>query len=184
MKGMQKKEQPQSIIPLGFLRAFVPSCLLFACGCVEQTMTIQSDPPGALVFMNDQELGRTPITRDFTWYGDYDVQVRLEGYETLKTHQKIIAPAWNWVPIDLVAYLIPANFKDHRDLNYTLRPLDPAQDDPQRLLSRADYLKAKLEGSPFTRVPTPRAATRPAATRPSSTHAATQSTTTRTTTAP
>src|SRR5258705_14001278 len=90
-------------------------CLLFA-GCVEQTMDIQSDPPGALVYLNNQELGRTPLTRDFKWYGDYDVQVRLEGYETLKTHEKVIAPAWNWVPFDLFAQLIPANFKDHRSL--------------------------------------------------------------------
>ncbi|MGZ3388170.1 MAG: PEGA domain-containing protein, partial [Isosphaeraceae bacterium] len=58
--------------------AFLVACGLFLVpGCVEQTMTIQSDPPGALVYMNDQELGRTPLTKDFTWYGDYDVQVRL-----------------------------------------------------------------------------------------------------------
>jgi len=160
------------------LRAFVPACLvLFVPGCVEQTMTIQSDPPGALVYMNDQELGRTPLTKDFTWYGDYDVQVRMEGYETLKTHQMIIAPAWNWVPFDLVANLLPMNVKDHRDLKYTLKPMDPTKEDPQNLLSRAEYLKGKMEGSQFTRVPTPRAATR-STTKPTTKTATTQPTTT------
>jgi hypothetical protein len=128
-------------------------------------MTVHSDPPGALVYMNNQELGRTPFTKDFRWYGDYDVQVRMEGYQTLKTHKMITAPAWNWVPFDLIANLLPMNFKDHRDLTFSLKPLDPAQNNPKGLLSRAEYLKGKLEGSPFTRVPTPRAtqpATRPA----------------------
>lgn len=141
--------------------AFLVGCGLFLfSGCVEQTMTIQSDPPGAVVYMNDQELGRTPVTKDFTWYGDYDVQVRLEGYETLSTHKMITAPAWNWVPFDLLANLVPMTFKDHRDLKFTLKPMDATKEDPQSLLSRADYLKGKLEGSAFTREPTPRTATR------------------------
>src|SRR3954452_23834175 len=76
-------------------------------GWVEQTMTIQSDPPGALVYLNDQELGRAPVTRDFKWYGDYDVQLRLEGYQTIKTHQPLVAPVWNWVPLDLISNLLP-----------------------------------------------------------------------------
>ena len=125
-------------------------------GCVEQTMKITSEPPGALVYLNQQEVGRTPLERDFTWYGDYDVQLRLEGYETLKTHQKVIAPAWNWVPFDLVAQLLPIPLKDHRSYNYTLKPLDPAKDESPGLLNRADYLKGKLESSEFTRQPTTR----------------------------
>ena len=54
-------------------------------GCVERTMTFQSNPPGALVYVNNQEIGRTPMRRDFTWYGNYDVVLRKDGYETLKT---------------------------------------------------------------------------------------------------
>ncbi len=30
------------------------------CGCVERTMHVKSDPPGALVFVNGDERGRTP----------------------------------------------------------------------------------------------------------------------------
>jgi len=142
-------------------------------------MTIQSDPPGALVYMNDQELGRTPVTRDFNWYGDYDIQVRLEGYETLKTHQMIMAPAWNWVPLDLFSALIPVTIKDHRDLSFNLKPLDPTKNEAMGLLDRAEYLKTKMEGSVFTRVATPRATTtRATTTKPTTT------TTTRPTTTP
>ena len=147
------------------LRAFVPSCLLLF-GCVEQTMSIDSDPPGALVYLNDQEVGRTPLKTDFTWYGDYDVQLRLDGYETLKTHHKVIAPAWNWVPFDLIANLLPFNFRDERQMSFTLRPLDPATDEPAGLLSRASELRGQLESSQFTRQPVTRPATTRATTAP------------------
>jgi hypothetical protein len=149
-----------------FLRmAFVPACLLLVAGCVEQTLSIDSNPPGSLVFLNDQEVGRTPLERDFKWYGDYDIQIRQEGYQTLQTHQMLAAPAWNWAPLDLFAYLLPVKFKDHKSLNYTLKPLDPSKDQPAELVQRAENLRGQLESSAFTRVPTPRAATR-SSTRP------------------
>src|SRR5258706_9997592 len=62
--------------------ALLPALALVA-GCVERTMTIKSDPPGALVYLNDREIGRTPVTRDFTWYGDYQVEIRKDGYESV-----------------------------------------------------------------------------------------------------
>jgi hypothetical protein len=40
--------------------------LLVATGCVQRTMRVDSNPPGAIVWMNDQEIGRTPLERDFT----------------------------------------------------------------------------------------------------------------------
>jgi hypothetical protein len=138
----------------------VPSCLFFI-GCVEQTLTVNSDPPGALVYLNDQEVGRTPLTRDFNWYGDYDVQLRLEGYETLKTHKPVTAPLWNWVPFDLVANLLPFTFRDHEEMSFTLKPLDPSKDNPTHLLARAAEMRNQLESSQYTRPPT----TRPSTTR-------------------
>jgi hypothetical protein len=126
---------------------------------VEQTLTVDSDPPGALVYLNDQEVGRTPLRRDFTWYGDYDVQLRLEGYETLKTHHKVVAPVWNWVPLDLVANLLPIPFRDHQLMTFTLKPLDPAKDEPGELLVRAGEMRDQLESSQYTRKPATRATT-------------------------
>jgi hypothetical protein len=123
-------------------------------------MTVDSDPPGALVYLNDQEVGRTPLKTDFTWYGDYDVQLRLEGYETLKTHKRVIAPAWNWVPFDLLANILPIAFRDHQEMTFTLKPLDPAKDQPAALLSRAGEMRDQLESSQYTRKP----ATRPSTT--------------------
>jgi len=43
---------------------------------------------------------------DFTWYGRYDVEIRKDGYDTLKTPQMVKAPWWGWVPFDLFAELV------------------------------------------------------------------------------
>lgn len=121
-------------------------------GCVERTLTIRSNPPGALVYMNDQELGRTPLSRRFLWYGYYDVQVRKEGYQTLNTTTPIIAPWWQWVPIDFVAEILPLRLEDSQFVSYTLKPLSAQQVDPQSIVDRGQALGEQLEsGHPTTR---------------------------------
>ena len=116
-----------------------------AGGCVERTLVITSNPSGALVYLNDQEIGRTPIKRDFLWYGNYDVALRKEGYETIKTQQNVRAPLYQIVPLDLVAELSPFHFKDQQTFDYTLTPMAPV--DPQQLVQRAVQMRGELEGS-------------------------------------
>jgi hypothetical protein len=86
-------------------------------GCVERIMKIDSDPQGARVFINDKEVGVTPVKFSFLWYGDYDIILRREGFETLKTHCRIDAPWYQYPPFDLVAEcLIPTMIKDEHVL--------------------------------------------------------------------
>ena len=49
-------------------------------GCVRRTLMVRTEPEGARVFLNDYEVGTSPVSVDFTWYGDYDVIVRKDGY--------------------------------------------------------------------------------------------------------
>lgn len=92
-------------------------------GCVRRTLTIQSDPAAALVYLNDEEVGRTPVTVDFTWYGDYDVLVRKEGFQTLRTHHKIDPPWYQIPPMDFVAeVLIPVTYHDRQSMDFVLEP--------------------------------------------------------------
>ncbi|HXE55781.1 MAG TPA: PEGA domain-containing protein [Tepidisphaeraceae bacterium] len=141
--------------------------LLLACtGCVERFLTVQSNPPGALVYMNDIEVGRTPLTKRFTWYGTYEVEVRKEGYQTLRTATPVIAPWWQWMPFDLGAELFPAMLDDHHTLTYALKPLSNQQVDPQAMVRRGEQLQTQLESSrlphPTTQPARHRATTKPA----------------------
>ncbi|HMB95234.1 MAG TPA: PEGA domain-containing protein [Tepidisphaeraceae bacterium] len=142
---------------LGFTFAVV----IFIGGCVQRTLVITSDPSGAVIFMNDQEIGRTPMRRDFTWYGTYDVQVRKEGYETLYQKTKVIAPWWQWIPFDFLAEFWPGHLKDIHYLSYTLAPSSTQPANPAEMFSKADELKARLESSQYTHPPTTTPATKP-----------------------
>lgn len=139
-------------------------------GCVDRILSIKSEPVGALVALNDLEVGRTPLTRDFTWYGTYDVELRAQGFEPLRTKGKVIAPWWQWVPFDLFAEILPFHFKDHQELNFTMTPIRAEAADPDVMVRHANELKAKLQSSPLTKSPsTTRFTTRPAS-RPAARH--------------
>jgi hypothetical protein len=148
-------------------------CLALALGlsgCVEQTLSIQSNPPGAIVYLNGQEVGSTPLTRDFTFYGDYDVVLRKDGYQTLKTDKEMHAPIYQWVPLDLVMELMPFRVKDQRHWEFTLQPASTQPVPPEAILGRAEQLEGELRSSKYTRPPT----TYPATTRPTTSPATTQ----------
>ncbi len=120
------------------------TCLLFLAlavavalsGCVRRTITITTEPPHALVFLNHQEVGRSTVTTDFIWYGDYDVIIRQEGYKTLKTHWDIKAPWYQAVPIDFFAEVLwPGQLHDEHSRHFMLEPAEvPTQEE---LISRA-----------------------------------------------
>ncbi len=130
-------------------QALLLAVCLTACGCVQRQMHITSEPAGALVYMNDEEVGRTPLTRDFLWYGNYDVQVRKPGFETLDTNAQVTAPWWQWPPFDLFAELMPFRPTDRRDLHFALQPTDETEVDPQAMIERAGVMRDQLQ-SPRT----------------------------------
>lgn len=110
-------------------------------GCVERTVTINTEPEGATVFLNDQEVGQTPVRVPFTWYGDYDIIVRKKGHQTLQTHQRIDAPWYQWPVIDLFAEcFMPFTIHDDRVLDtYVLAPKQVI--DKPTLLESASQMK-------------------------------------------
>jgi hypothetical protein len=116
-----------------------------AGGCVERELTVDSEPRGALVYLNDQEVGRTPFKKEFLWYGTYDVTVRKEGYEPLRTTAPVIAPWWQFFPIDLVPEVLPFRLNDTHHLSFTLKPTSETKVDPDRLVQRAEVYKESLE---------------------------------------
>lgn len=105
------------LIPLAAMTAL-------SAGCVERILKIQTDPPGALVTVNDEEVGVSPVRVSFLWYGDYDLIFRKRGYETLQTSYRIHPPWYQWPPLDLIAEtLIPFTIRDVHELpTFTLTP--------------------------------------------------------------
>ena len=119
-------------------------------GCVERELTISSEPEGALVFVSDVEVGRTPLTMPFTWYGDYDVilrhrQAQADGktiqYQTLKTHARIDPPWYEIPPLDLLSHMAPWTYYDRRYLHYKLKKfVAPGE---EQLIQRAKNMRER-----------------------------------------
>jgi len=126
---------------------------LGSVGCVERKLTIGSNPSGALVTLNDVEIGRTPVAVPFTWYGDYDIVLR---YETnvgtaekpmtqryfLHTNQRISAAPSQWLGIDLLTELVPWTVVDEKTLAFEIPPVPQMTN--EELLQRAEELKGQM----------------------------------------
>jgi len=121
------------------------ACLTFcifaaSTGCVRRTITITSDPDGALVYLNHKEIGRTPVEVEFLYYGDYDVRLLKDGYEPLIVKGDASAPAWDTPPIDLFAEAVP----DSRSRIRWHYQLEPVVEDPAALTERARAIRQQL----------------------------------------
>jgi hypothetical protein len=115
--------------------------MLYLGGCVERALTITSDPPGALVYVSSEEKGRTPVTIPFTWYGDYEVTLRLTGYEALHTHCRVIPPVYEIPPFDLLSDMAPWTYHVDRSAHYQLAKLQLPTD--AELVGRAEELRQR-----------------------------------------
>src|SRR5690349_17760361 len=72
-------------------------------GCVNRRMTIRTDPPGALVEVDGQRLGPTPVSTDFTYYGTREITLSAPGYETMVVPQPVPAPWYQRFPFEFFA---------------------------------------------------------------------------------
>jgi hypothetical protein len=125
-------------------------------GCVRRTISISSEPSGALCWLNGREIGRTPLSVDFMYYGDYDVVLEKDGFEPLLTKGEAKAPLWDTVPFDFVAEVVPGERQSNFTWHYELQPRN---DDPAALLERARQLREQV---PPLDVPATTPATAPA----------------------
>ncbi len=122
------------------------ACLLLG-GCVSRHISVTSDPPGATVTVNDVEIGRTPCEAEFTYYGQYDVLVELDGYEPLRTRASAHTPVYEYPPLDLVTMSIPARTDTTIRWHFHLQPAMESVTDKgaleQGVLDRARQLRTQ-----------------------------------------
>lgn len=120
-------------------------------GCLERTVTITSEPAGALVVLNDEEIGRTPVETGFRYFGVYDVRLQREGFEPIVTEKEAVAPIWEYPGLDLLAIAAPWRVKTHLEWHFDLEavpePGTPeAEQSEQELFDRARSLRAASRG--------------------------------------
>jgi hypothetical protein len=89
--------------------------LLAACtACAAQrTITIESDPPGAILRIDDRVVGTTPYTEPFSDYGTRRFTLYKPGYHSLSKVELVSAPWYATFPIDIFSEIVfPFGWKD------------------------------------------------------------------------
>lgn len=118
--------------------------LIVLAGCVERELKINTKPQEALVALNDEEIGESPVTVNFNWYGDYCVRISKEGYETLNTHRELKGPWYDHFPFDFFAQIVnPNRIVDSYEWTFELSPKKQISRD--ELIQDAQELKNQLQ---------------------------------------
>jgi hypothetical protein len=114
---------------------------------MHRRLTIRSNPPGALVYIDGYEIGTTPVSTGYIYYGTRRIRLVKDGYATLDIKQWIPPPWYEIFPLEFVVEnLVPFEVRDHRVLEFQLVPqmIVPTE----QLLGRAENLRrgSKTEG--------------------------------------
>jgi hypothetical protein len=108
---------------------------------MHRRLTIRSQPTGAAVVVDGEEIGFTPVSMDYTYYGTRDITLMKSGYKTVKLPHKLETPWYQVFPLEFVTdNLAFTHIRDKRDVQYILEPeqLTPTGE----LLDRADSLRS------------------------------------------
>lgn len=117
---------------------------LLVTGCVERRLTVVTEPAEAVVWLNDEEIGVSPVTVNFNWYGDYRVRIEKPGYEILNTHRKLDRPTHDRFPLDFFAEVLwPGRIEDAYTWNFELAPYQ--QKSADELIESAMELKQQAK---------------------------------------
>lgn len=122
-------------------RSLLVAAVIFCqTGCVSRRMTIVSNPPGAMTVLDGQEIGYTPASADFIWYGTRNVTLIKDGYETRSEMVTVSAPWYQWPVIEFFTdNFLPKRVTDRRIYNFDLQPKRLIPDDELR--NRAKNLR-------------------------------------------
>ena len=127
-------------LPLRFVTLLISASAPFWCGCVHRVMMIRSEPDGALVSIDRQTVGHTPVAVPFTYYGTRDIRLEKDGYQPLEVQERLRTPWYDVFPLSFFTnHFALREIRDQRDFHYQLAPQNVV--DENQLLQRADQLR-------------------------------------------
>lgn len=111
-------------------------------GCVHRRLTVNSSPTGALVRIDGEDIGYTPASVDFTWYGEREVQVIKDGYETQTRLVNLQAPWYQKFPFDFFSdNFLGTHIRDQHRFQIRMQPKQ--QGDAEGVIERGRSLRGE-----------------------------------------
>lgn len=101
-----------------------------SCANVKRSIGVRSDPPGAMVYIDGLEVGRTPVDYvPFDFYGTREIALYKDGYLTERRLVKMRMPWYSHFPIDIFSeILLPLHLRDQRQYYFAMTPTLPPPD--------------------------------------------------------
>ncbi len=132
---------PRRFVPLGdfgfrrnmksyLLLVILMLTAIWETGCVRRRLTVRTNPPGAMVYVDRQPIGRTPVSDNFTYYGTRHFEIVKDGYRT-ESFLRTFRPPWYQIPpLDFVTETLwPFEERDERvvDVQMVQEPTVPTE---------------------------------------------------------
>ncbi len=127
-------------------------------GCVTRSITVKTNPSNALVYIDDELIGESPVTIPFTYYGTRKIMIERKDEDGVLTHErtiafeKIKAPVYEVFPLDFFSELLwPRELKDDQVLSYNLVELEPLsiKEQQEKVLKNAEELRQRVNVPEF-----------------------------------
>jgi hypothetical protein len=103
-----------------------------------------------LLYVDDNEIGTTPISTSFVFYGTRKITLVKDGYETLTVMQTFPTPWYEVMPLDFFSEnVVPGEIRDQRTLDFQLKPQVPLS--REQMMARAEELRrgsSRMPGMP------------------------------------
>ncbi len=129
-----------------------------SAGCVTRTIIVKTNPPNALVYIDNKLAGESPATIPFIYYGTRKIVIEKRDGEGRLTHErttvfeKIKAPVYEVFPLDFFSELLwPRELKDDHVLNYDLVKLEPLsrKEQQEMVIKNAEELRQRIYAPDF-----------------------------------
>jgi len=118
---------------------------LAVAGCAVRTLRVETEPPGAKIWVDGVEVGASPVEVPFTHYGTREIEARADGFAPATTLAEFDPPLWSRFPFDLfLEALLPVRRVDARHVRLALVPAKtPATEaEIEAALGRAKALRS------------------------------------------
>ncbi|MGN6546525.1 MAG: PEGA domain-containing protein [Aureliella sp.] len=147
---MQARQTPRCWL---LLLIALPIC----SGCVRRRLTVRTNPPGAMVYVDRQFIGPSPASTSVTYYGTRHIEVVGDGYRTEKILRTFNPPWYQIPPLDFISETLwPWEIRDQRVVDITMVADQPVPS--EELIGRADTMRTQVAAGiavPLTRTQGP-----------------------------
>jgi hypothetical protein len=121
-------------------------------GCVDRRFVVQTNVPGAQIYVDGNPIGPSPADARRDYAGYYKFTAVAPGYEPLTQMVRFRARWYDYPPLDFFAeVLYPFRIEDVRVVRLNLLPMRPVNQ--LELISAADALRARAYTLPPSSVP-------------------------------